>query len=143
MPNHFHLLVREKEANGISLFMKKLLTAYSMYFNKKYKRTGRLFEGPFLAKHADTDEYLKYLFSYIHLNPVKLVDPKWKENKITDRAKAKKYLAEYKFSSYLDYMRVRRGEGKILNKSAFPGYFLNFKDFEQFIDEWLSFSDLN
>ena len=46
MPNHFHLLIREKEENGISLFMKKLLTGYSMYFNIKYQRTGKLFEGP-------------------------------------------------------------------------------------------------
>src|SRR5674476_643636 len=73
MPNHFHLLLREQQENGISLFMKKLLTAYSMYFNKKHNRTGGLFEGPFLARHADTDEYLKYLFSYIHLNPIKII----------------------------------------------------------------------
>jgi len=42
MPNHFHLLLRETEEGGISAFMGKLLTAYSMYFNKKYKRTGGL-----------------------------------------------------------------------------------------------------
>ena len=43
MPNHFHILVKEKTNNGISLFMRKLLTAYAMYFNVKYKRTGRLY----------------------------------------------------------------------------------------------------
>ena len=43
MPNHFHILVQEKVKNGISLYMKKLLTGYAMYFNKKYERTGRLF----------------------------------------------------------------------------------------------------
>lgn len=143
MPNHFHLLFREKRENGISKFMEKLSTSYSMYFNKKYNRTGKLLEGRFRATHVSSDKYLKYLFSYIHLNPVKLIDPNWKENKITDRVKAKKYLAEYKFSSYLDYMGVKREEEKILNKGTFPKYFLNFKEFEQFIDEWLSFSDLN
>lgn len=143
MPNHFHLLFREKRENGISKFMEKLSTSYSMYFNKKYNRTGKLLESRFRATHVSSDKYLKYLFSYIHLNPVKLIDPNWKENKITDRVKAKKYLAEYKFSSYLDYMGVKREEEKILNKGTFPKYFLNFKEFEQFIDEWLSFSDLN
>ncbi len=141
MDNHFHLLVREKQENGISFFMQKLLTAYSMYFNKKYKRTGGLFEGTFKATHVNNDVYLKYLFAYIHLNPVKIIDPKWKENGITDRGMAKQYLAEYKYSSYLDYMGTKRIEGKILNKVAFPDYFADFKDFSQFIDEWLSFNE--
>ncbi|KKQ87003.1 MAG: Transposase [Parcubacteria group bacterium GW2011_GWF2_38_8] len=140
MPNHFHLFVREKRENGISLFMKKLLTAYSMYFNKKHKRTGGLFEGPFLATHVDTDEYLKYMLSYIHLNPVKIIDSKWKENGIMDRVKAKKYLSTYVYSSYLDYMNINRKEERILNKVAFPEYFTNFQEFEHFISEWLSFS---
>ncbi|MBI5816846.1 MAG: transposase [Candidatus Yonathbacteria bacterium] len=42
MPNHFHLLVREKREGGISLFVKKLATGYSMYFNKKNDRIGKL-----------------------------------------------------------------------------------------------------
>ena len=58
--------------------MQKLLTAYTMYFNKKNERTGPLFSGMFKATHANEDEYLKYLFSYIHLNPIKLIEPLWK-----------------------------------------------------------------
>jgi putative transposase len=139
MPNHFHLFIREKQEDGISLFMKKLLTAYSMYFNKKHKRTGGLFEGPFLATHIDNDVYLKYLFSYIHLNPVKIIDPKWKENGITDIKEAKKHLLAYVYSSYFDYMNIDRKEKKILNRPAFPEYFANSKEFEQYIDEWLCF----
>ncbi|MDD5152790.1 MAG: transposase [Candidatus Pacebacteria bacterium] len=139
MPNHFHLLLREKQENGISLFMKKLLTAYSMYFNKKYERSGALFEGPFKATHADTDVYLKYLFSYIHLNPVKIIDPNWKEDGIKDREVAKKYLTEYAHSSYLDYMGTNRAEGVILNKGAFPEYFTTAKDFDDFVNDWLTF----
>ena len=142
MPNHFHLLLYEKKEGGISAFMQKVLTAYSTYFNKKYERSGSLFEGVFKATHADTDEYLKYLFSYIHLNPVKIIEPKWKENGIANRRVAKKYLAGYSHSSYHDYMGVEREEGKILNKEAFPQYFVEFKDFSQFIDEWLSFKDI-
>ncbi|HEV7423627.1 MAG TPA: transposase, partial [Candidatus Paceibacterota bacterium] len=66
MPNHFHILVREKIENGISTYMRKLLTAYSMYFNKKYERTGKLYEGVFKSIHASKDAYLKYLYSYTH-----------------------------------------------------------------------------
>lgn len=142
MPNHFHLLTKEKQENGISLFMKKLLTAYSMYFNKKYKRSGGLFQGPFQATHANVDEYLKYLFSYIHLNPVKLINPKWKENGIINMVKTKEYLDSYIYSSYLDYLGADRKEGKILNKQVFPEYFLEMNDFESCVDEWLSFNSL-
>jgi putative transposase len=137
MPNHFHLLIKEKTENGISLFMKKLLTAYSMYFNKCNKRSGRLFEGPFLATHANTDNYLKYLFSYIHLNPVKLIDPLWKEVGIKDLIKANKYISKYIYSSYLDYTGIERREHKIINRTAFPEYFLDSQDFDKFINEWL------
>ena len=60
MPNHFHLLVKEKQSGGISLFMKKLLTGYSMYFNTKYERKGTLFDRPFKGKHLNSDVYLRH-----------------------------------------------------------------------------------
>ncbi len=141
MPNHFHLLLHEKVENGISMFMEKLLTAYSMYFNKKQNRTGTLFEGRFQAKHADNDEYLKYLFSYIHLNPVKIIDSKWKINGISDIKKTKNYLEKYSFSSYPEYIGQNREEKLILNKEVFPEYFEESKDFEQFVCDWLSYKD--
>ena len=142
MPNHFHLLLHEKIENGTSLFLGKLLTAYSMYFNKRYERKGGLFDGRFRFAHADTDEYLKYLFSYIHLNPVKTIEPNWKESGITNSKNANNYLKNYTYSSYPDYVGINREEKLILNVSSFPEYFLNFKEFEQFINEWLSFKDI-
>lgn len=142
MPNHFHLLVREKIENGVSTFMKKLLTGYSMYFNKKYDRTGTLFEGRFKSNHVPDDRYLEYLFSYIHLNPVKLFDHNWRENKNFDRAEVKKFLETYHFSSYDFYCGGNRTENKILDSQNFPGYFQRKKDFEEFIDNWLEFSEL-
>ena len=120
----------------------KLLTAYSMYFNRKNNRKGALFESRFKAKHVDSDNYLKYIFAYIHLNPVKLIDPKWKENGISNRRNAKQHLEKYNFSSYLDYKDVERLEGKIINREVFPEYFDNKKDFDFFIDEWLSLSEI-
>ena len=47
MPNHFHILITQTEEGSISKFMQKLTTGYSMYYNKKYERTGSLFEGKF------------------------------------------------------------------------------------------------
>jgi len=141
MTNHFHLLLKEISENGISKFMSKVLTSYSSYLNKKYGKTGKLFEGVFKAKHLDTDEYLKYIFSYIHLNPVKIIDPMWKENGIKNRANAKQYLNDYMHSSYLDYIGKVRTENVIISRVDFPDYFADFKEFELFISEWLLFKD--
>jgi putative transposase len=69
MPNHIHLLMREARPGGISAFMQKVLTGYTMYFNKKHARTGPLFAGVFKSKHVADDRYFKRAWSYIHLNP--------------------------------------------------------------------------
>jgi len=137
MPNHFHLLLHEKIDNGITIFMRKLCTAYSMYFNLKNERKGKLFEGVFLAQHADSDEYLKYLFAYIHLNPVKLIEPKWKE-RLMNKEMAQDFIGQYRFSSYADYAGETREEALILNRSVFPEYFETEGDFEEEIYSWLN-----
>ena len=111
-----------------------------MYFNKKNNRTGALFETKFKAKHANRDEYLKYLFAYIHLNPVKIIDPQWKQNRISNRVVANEYLSKYPYSSYQEYIGVLRKEWKILNRQAFPEYFVDPQDFEGFMEFWTTFA---
>lgn len=71
MPNHFHLLVKQKTRKTIELFMRSLATKYSIYFNKRQDRIGSLFQGPYKAVLVTSDEYLLHLSRYIHLNPVK------------------------------------------------------------------------
>ncbi len=139
MPNHFHLLVKGSEDGNISLFLQRLLTAYSMYFNKKYNRTGSLFQGKSKSKHINNNEYLKYIFSYIHLNPVKLIQNDWKENSIRDTKSALEYLDTYTQSSYLDFTEEKRKESLILNTSVFPEYFPNSATFKKEILEWITY----
>ncbi len=139
MPNHFHLLVREIVDGGISIYMEKLLTAYAMYFNKKHSRVGPLFQGTYKAEHVDHDEYLKYLFAYIHLNPIKLIQPHWKEEGIRHEKKVRQYLNAYRFSSYPDYVGVQRSENIILTKHEAPHYFSHKYTFEEFVHDWLNY----
>ena len=139
MSNHFHLILIQHNEGCISKFMQKLTTAYSMYYNKKYIRTGGLFEGKFKSEHLNEDRYLKYLFSYIHLNPVKLIDKKWKTNGIKNKQKILEFLKNYTYSSYLDYLGTERPEKAILNRESFPKYFLTKETFMKEIFEWLSF----
>lgn len=72
MPNHFHLLVKQYTNSGITKLMRRLTTSYVMYFNRKYKRVGGLFQNSFKAAFIDKDEYLLQCSRYIHLNPTKI-----------------------------------------------------------------------
>jgi putative transposase len=138
MPNHFHILVKEKVEGGISRFMQKLTTAYTMYINKRVKRTGALFGGKFKATHVPDDRYLKHLISYIHLNPIKLIESKWKEVGILNNTRAEKFLTSFKYSSFIDYSNVSRPENILLNKNNLLDTTDVPTDFNESILEWLS-----
>lgn len=74
MPNHFHLLIQDKnESNksNISIFMKNLQSSHGHYFNTKYKHLGHVFQGPFKNKIITDDSYLNQAVNYIHDNPVR------------------------------------------------------------------------
>lgn len=135
MPNHFHILITQKNNGDITKFMHKLGTAYSMYYNNKYVRTGKLFEGKFKSEYANSDQYLKYLFSYIHLNPLKIMDSDWK-NKDVSRESVD-FLENYRFSSYLDYLGKDRDDKIILDRVNFPNYFPTKLKFQTEISDWL------
>ena len=139
MPNHFHILLTPLKDDGVTKFMNKLGTSYSMYFNKKYERTGALFQGRFKAKHADSDEYLKYLYAYIHLNPVKLIDSEWKEKGLKNLDTSINYLKQYQFSSISKYLHAGREEDVIIEEEHFPGYFPEAAENIAELSEWLQF----
>ncbi len=129
MPNHFHIVLIshrsdlwEKDYNPITEFMRKLSTAYAMYFNKKYSRTGSLFEGKFKSSHIGKENYFNYIFSYVHLNPIKLIQSDWKENGIKNKKETISYLVDFKYSSFQDFYGVPRKELKIINKNSLPEY---------------------
>lgn len=70
MSNHVHLLFKSGRY-GISSAMRKLLTWYAQYFNRRHRRTGHLFENRYKSILCDEDAYLLALVRYIHLNPIR------------------------------------------------------------------------
>lgn len=90
MPNHFHFLIQQKDSAALSEFMRSTVTAYSMYFNKKYERVGPLFQGSFKAIDIQNENYFLWLSRYIHRNP--------------------RGFQNFSFSSYQDYIGVRNTE---------------------------------
>lgn len=69
MNNHFHLLVYQKEQGAMTRLMRGVMTAYSRYLNKKYDKSGSVFESRYKASRISSDEYLMHISRYIHLNP--------------------------------------------------------------------------
>jgi REP element-mobilizing transposase RayT len=133
MPNHIHLVIREIEDGGISKYMGKVMTAYSMYFNKKCERTGPLFMRPFRAKHIDNDPYFRWIFSYVHLNPISMVEGDWEKDGIRNRNKVRIFLNNYKYSSFYDYSVADRTERYILSFEETPEFLIEQNDLEDLI----------
>lgn len=68
MPNHFHMLCYQYTLDGVTKLMRSVCAAYTMYFNKKYKRRGPLFENSYRAVEILRDGQLQHITRYIHLN---------------------------------------------------------------------------
>ncbi|MEK7461687.1 MAG: transposase [Patescibacteria group bacterium] len=117
MPNHFHLLLKEVEEGGISLFMQKVLTGYTMYFNEKYERKGALFANTYNSRHIFDDRYFKKVIAYIHLNPVELDEINWKVGS-GDIRKIEKRLRNYKYSSLSAFTDIENPSNSIISGSV-------------------------
>ena len=127
MPNHYHFLLEQLENNGITGFMRRIGTGYSRYFNDKYERSGTLFESRFQAVLVERNEQLEHLLRYIHLNPLDVLEPNWRESGIKDVNKAEKFLEKYRWSSHLAYISDR--PSKIIDKGIFKELFKRQKQF--------------
>jgi putative transposase len=131
-PNHFHITLQQEKDEGVQDFMHKLGTSYTMYFNKKHSRDGVLFQGPFQAIPIESDSYLMQISQYIHLNPLKDIEPEFREKGVRDFDGAKNFLSNYKWSSYLDYIGIKNMPF-LLNNPLHEGYFKNPFEYEKFV----------
>lgn len=121
MNNHIHMVIKIKE-DDFSVAMKSLAIRYSNYFNKKYDRTGHLFENKFLSKKVESLEYFIHVCKYVHRNP--------------EKANISK-TQDYKWSSFKEY----KSKEDIVNKNVLLHYFNN--DMEEFVNYTLNNDDIN
>lgn len=119
MPNHFHLVLKEVSEGGITTFMRKLGTAYTLYFNSKHERMGNLFLKPFRSRHVSTDQYFQHLISYVHCNPVVLYEPEWKKRPVVDLQFLGERVATYPYSSLGAHTGVSTPISAILDAEIF------------------------
>jgi REP element-mobilizing transposase RayT len=125
MPNHFHLLLRPC-LDDLSHRMQLFGISYTKAINARYSRVGPLFQGKFQAVRVDTDEYLLHLSRYIHLNPVV--------------AGLVKRPEEWEFSSYRDYLGLRRGT--LPDPDSVLAHFPTPAAYQQFVDSNLTFDPI-
>jgi len=129
MPNHFHFLLKQKDADSMDKFMNSLGTRYTMYFNKKYERVGSLYQDVYKAVLVFTDEQLLNVSHYIHKNPVKN-HPRLHTEGVPLRA----YFSQP--SSYPEYLGQRKTEW--VHPEEILSYFSNShsnKNYQNFLEE--------
>lgn len=106
MPNHFHLVCKEIIDGGISRYLQKILSGYTVYFNKKYGREGSLFSSTFKAKFISSDLYTEYLQKYIYFNPLKLIKHEYDSKDVLLYEKEKVTSEEMEFLREYPYKGV-------------------------------------
>jgi len=138
MGNHFHLLLSQVIDGGITKYMRKI-GGYAYAFNKKYNRTGTLFEGRYKIKRIKSDLQLENNFVYITTNPVEILEPGWKENKISNPKEAISFLEnEYRWTSYWDYLG-NRNFPTLTNRDFFNKLFEGKENIQKRINDWICF----
>jgi len=136
MPNHIHLLIKQLKDKGVTNFMRKFGAGYAAYFNKKYARKGHLFQSRFKAVRIKNNEQLKTVFVYIHTNPISLIEPKWKDGGIKNPKKVIKFLENYKWSSYQDYIGKKNFPSLTEREPIFK-IIMGEKNCQNFVESWI------
>ncbi|MFA7083805.1 MAG: transposase [Arcobacteraceae bacterium] len=115
MTNHYHLLIETKKHN-ISEAMKKLNSFYAVYFNKKHKRSGHLWQGRFASFYLYDDVHFWYVAKYIERNPI--------------QAKMVKQIDHYKYQSFFQWKYKLENYELIKNSTIHD---MTLKEYEEFI----------
>lgn len=136
MPNHVHLLVKQVADNGISLFVNKM-GGYSTYFNNRYSRFGSLFQRPFKAIHIESGDQLLTVVTYIHLNPIDLIEFGWKNNGINNPYRVLSFLKTFPWSSYFHYLGLS-DLSLIVKPSLLKSILKRSNDLQSFVREKIS-----
>ncbi|MCI0563425.1 MAG: transposase [Nitrososphaera sp.] len=118
MPTHYHILLQPLTDSGVTDFMHKLGTSFTRSYNGQHKRVGNLFVKPFRSKHVSDDSYLHRVSQYIHLNPIELFEPRWKQGVVTSYTTIEQRLLSYPYNSLLEYHGQERPQSSILDPEA-------------------------
>jgi len=120
MPNHYHFLLRQDGEQTISDLMQAIFNSYTKAINRRFHRTGTLFEGPFQAIQVDREKHLIHLCRYIHRNPLE--------------AALVSHPGEWPFSNYLEWVGQR--SGSLVDREFVRAWFPTPADYERFVMDY-------
>lgn len=131
MPNHFHLFVYQFNEQGMKHLLSRVSVSYGMYFNKKYKTTGQVFQQRYRAVRITQNQQLMHITRYIHLNPREYEKWQWSSLRYyaggsfarwlkTNRTMALFDYRPEKYKEFIDEYKDRRDELALL-KSELAG----------------------
>lgn len=122
MGNHFHMMFYlGNDMTAMTEFMRRIGTAYTMYFNLKYKRVGPLFQGTYKASHITSDSYLLHISRYIHMNPSRYMTYRYSSlRSYLDGVnpaflKVEKIHALFKRGTYASFLKEYVGAKRVLD----------------------------
>lgn len=133
-PKEFHILVTPLVDGGVAKFMQKLQTAYTMFFNHKYQRSGRLFHSAYRSHAARSHEELQYFFVNVHLNAMKLFNERWHELAREELVSLAASAMKYRYSSIGEH---RENTPLITSPENFPKYLKTHRSANGHVRAWL------
>ena len=135
MNNHFHLLLRTKEAN-LGRFMQSFLTSFTVTLNRRNQKSGHLFQGRYKAQLVESQEYISKLSRYIHLNPVRI--NKYKDTAIEEK---RNILRNYTWSSFASHIGLKEPEDFLDIKTVLSTWgsnnIIRMKNYRAYVEEGL------
>lgn len=136
LDNHYHIFLEELIEGGVSKFMQRLGTGYMHYVNKKYDRSGRLFQSGYKSESVETEGHLLHLSRYIHLNALQYIFPNWKRE-LVNVERAKNFLRNCKWSS-LRYVFSADSDSWV-DCRIIEDEFKDYSDYERFLEDWIRY----
>lgn len=120
MPNHYHLVLRQRHNGSIGSFLKTTFNTYSQAMNHRFGTSGTLFQSQAKVKQITSEAYCLRVIPYIHLNPVS--------------ARLVASAGEWLFSNYAEWAGKRASI--LLDVELRNGYFPNPEDYENFVRDY-------
>ena len=122
MPNHFHMMIYQTDPEAMTKLLRAVSGSYTVYYNKKYDRSGTLFQGVYRASCIGNEAYFLHITRYIHLNP--------------------KHPYDYSWSSLKEYLGVRKQNWVHFDRVLRPSP-EDHKRYEIFVRDWKADSHNN
>ena len=114
---------------------------YARYFNEKYKRSGTLFEGRYKSVSVKNEAHFIHLPYYIHVNSLDLRFPEWRDKEIKNYQEAMKFLENYRWSSFPDYIG-KKNFPSVTQREFLLEFFGGPEQYKKDTREWLKEMDL-